>query len=165
MREGGIMSNENAEKKAVKLHTVWVCPKCGETVHEDRQYCDCHADLSGAKARISKNPPEIGRCNFETSRFSCNDCPEGCAWCASFGELVTNRAGFGGKDCLHHGGTARCYCCQSQIKLGFEIGQSISKIMGNITSEKLKAMANAIQEAREKLVLAQGEKAGKPWSA
>jgi hypothetical protein len=157
---------QEPEKKEVsKLHTVWVCPNCGKTVHADRQYCNCHADLSGARARMSKSLPEISPCNFETSCLNCDDCPEDCAWCASFGDLVTNRRGFGGKDCRHNGGTVRCYCCQYQIKLGLYIGQSdISEIMGNTTSETLKTMADVIRDEREKLILARirqkQEKAG-----
>jgi hypothetical protein len=145
-----------AERK--KQHTVWVCPKCGKTVHADRRYCDCHADLSCATARLTKNLPEIGPCNFETSGLNCNDCPEDCAWCASFGDPTTNKRGFGGKDCQHNAGTARCYCCQAQVKLGLEIGESsLSEIMGKITSETQITFADVaefIQEKREKPILA-----------
>jgi hypothetical protein len=149
---------EDDGKKAVRLNTVWVCPKCGATVHADRRYCDCHADLSGAAARLTKDPPDIGRCNFETSGLNCGDCPEDCAWCASFGEPVTNRQGFGGKDCRHNAGTARCYCCQYQVKISLRIGESgLGGIMKIITSEKGVTFADAaeyIQAEMEKPVLA-----------
>jgi hypothetical protein len=146
---------EEKKKEAVKPHTVWVCPGCGKTVHADRQYCGCHTDLSGARARLSKTPAEIDRRNFETSRVSCDDCPEYCAWCASFGDLTTNKRGFGGEGCQHNNGRARCYCCQGQVKLGLRIGEGrISAIMGNITAKNLRTMAEVIQEEMEKPVLA-----------
>jgi hypothetical protein len=146
---------ENGEKKAVTLHTVWVCPGCGKTVHAGRRYCDCHADLASARARLTEKPPESGPLNFETSRISCDDCPENCAWCAGFGDLVTNKRGFGGKDCRHNNGAARCYCCQAQVKIGLIINEkSIFEIMGTITTETLKTMADVIQDEMEKPVLA-----------
>jgi hypothetical protein len=72
---------------------------------------------------MSEDPPEINPCNFETEDLHCGDCPENCKYCASFGIAQTNRAGFGGKECRHKTTeTARCYCCQIQVKLALKIG-------------------------------------------
>jgi hypothetical protein len=149
------MIGKDDEKKTVKKHSVWVCPNCGKTVHYSRLYCVCRCNLSRAASMMAEEPPEIGRCNLETSGLSCDDCPENCAWCAGFGESSTNKQGFGGQDCRHHGETSKCYCCQAQVKIGLEIGgNSISGIIGNATSERLRTMADVIREKTEKLVLA-----------
>jgi predicted CopG family antitoxin len=44
-------------------------------------------------------------------------------WCPSFGLAHTNNSGFGGKDCRHIIGIARCYCCQAQVKLALKTGE------------------------------------------
>jgi hypothetical protein len=154
--------DENKKKETVKPHTVWVCPGCGSTVHADRRYCDCHADLSNARARLTEKPADAGRCNFETSGLCCNDCPENCGWCASFGSPVSNSRGFGGKDCRGYSGTARCYCCRYQVKLALKIaGEGFFRIMGDaalkkddVTANPLKTLSNVIRAEMEKPVLA-----------
>ncbi|MDR3173382.1 MAG: hypothetical protein LBU19_03950 [Treponema sp.] len=110
--------------EAKKAHAVLVCPSCGKTAHISRKYCGCHADLSRAKAAMSEEPPEAGPCNFETEGLHCGDCPEGCRRCASFGHPQTNGAGFGGEDCRHNAGTARCGCCQAQVKIAIKLGKT-----------------------------------------
>jgi hypothetical protein len=159
------MIDDNDEKKTERLYDMWVCPNCGRTVHISRSYCDCHADITSAMVKQSKTPPEIGPCNFETSRLCCNDCPETCKWCPSFASPEPNKKGFGGKDCRHSGSSARCYCCQAQVKIGISLGKAgISKTMGNMTSKSLHIMAGIIQEKVEEMVLArinrEREKAG-----
>jgi hypothetical protein len=110
---------EQAAKQSVFL--MWICPSCGKTVDMSRRYCNCHADVRHAKITASANLPEIGPCNFETERLNCNDCPEDCMYCASFGEPETNSDGYGGKDCRHRFGSAKCYCCQAQIDLALAL--------------------------------------------
>ncbi|MDR1315371.1 MAG: hypothetical protein LBK13_00745 [Spirochaetales bacterium] len=115
--------DEEKKEAAKQTRFMLVCPSCGKTVDMKRRYCDCHADLCNANATASANPPEVGRCNFESPNLTCNDCPEDCMYCASFGEPETNRAGFGGQDCRHKKtGTARCNCCQFQVKIGIKLG-------------------------------------------
>jgi hypothetical protein len=47
-------------------------------------------------------------------------------YCASFGDPVTNNAGYGGKDCQHRFGSAKCYCCQAQIDLGIDFRDNVN---------------------------------------
>jgi hypothetical protein len=108
---------------AKQSYTVSVCPNCGKTVHTSRMYCNCHANLRQAKVRITEEPPEIDRCNFEAVGLTCADCPETCDWCASFGVDHENSQGFGGIDCLYRKNNARCHCCQEQVKFAVELGQ------------------------------------------
>jgi hypothetical protein len=65
-------------------------------------------------------------------------------YCASFGEIETNRAGFGGQGCRHKKTeVAQCYCCQTQVKIGVEIGfVNISEFASKIL-EKQKAEGKA----------------------
>jgi hypothetical protein len=87
--------------------------------------------------RITEEPPEIDRCNFETVGLTCADCPETCDWCASFGVDHTNSQGFGGKDCLRRKNTAHCYCCQAQVKLAAELGQiNFGELLRKAVSDK-----------------------------
>jgi hypothetical protein len=116
------VENDN-KSNAKQSFTVSVCPNCGKTVHGSRMYCDCHANLSQAKVRITEEPPEIDRCNFETAGLTCADCPETCDWCASFGVDHENSQGFGGIDCLRRKNDARCHCCRAQAKISTELGQ------------------------------------------
>lgn len=109
--------NDRKSEGAKKTAVVWVCPSCGRTAHIDRKYCVCHASLSHAAANTLAEPPEVGPCNFEVPGLCCGDCPEDCMYCASFGLPQTNGAGYGGKDCRHRMGIAKCYCCQSQITI------------------------------------------------
>jgi hypothetical protein len=134
---------------------VWVCPACGKTVHLSRSYCDCHAGLFRAKALLSESSPQIGRCNHESSRVNCNDCPENCDWCASFGRPEKNPRGFGGKTCAYRSKTARCNCCQEEIKLDVYLQQTnLQEIIKPVSLKTLKAMSAVIQEALDKPVLA-----------
>jgi hypothetical protein len=164
------MSIEETKKQAKKLNTMWVCPNCGKTLHIKRRYCNCHASLDRAKVRISEELPEIGPCNFESSGLNCNDCPENCMWCASFGFPETDNQGFGGKDCRNNKGTTRCFCCQAQVKLALKIAavdfsellrEALTKKESGaenvfyktadfINSEMCKPVLARIQQAREK---------------
>lgn len=119
------MEAKKSGEEAKKLNSVWICSKCGKTVHIGRRFCVCHNFLSGSKVLMSENSPEIDNCNFETDRVTCNDCPEICDWCASFGKIKTNELGFGGLDCRYRKQDARCFCCQAQVKLGLRICNEI----------------------------------------
>jgi hypothetical protein len=126
--------DEEAGGEAKKQYTYWVCPQCGKTADMRRHYCSCHADLSRSKGvAMSSKPPDVTPCNFETPRIICNDCPENCEWCPSFGDLQTGKKGFGGKDCRGRGTTTRCLCCQTQIKIGLDINSTVDlgKIIEN----------------------------------
>jgi hypothetical protein len=150
------MMGERQEANAKKLYSVWVCPKCGKTAHIDRSYCDCHAGLTHAKVRITEDPPDVDRCNFESNGLTCADCPETCKWCASFGVGITNSEGFGGRDCLYYSpSSVRCCCCQAQVKLAVEIGKiHFGELMGKMNAENFYKMANFIGEQMKAPVLA-----------
>jgi hypothetical protein len=114
---------QDGEKKeaAKQARLMWVCPACKKTVDMSRRYCNCHADLREAATIASVNSPEVGPCNFEAPGLTCYDCPEDCMYCPSFDSPVTNSAGFGGQNCRHNKtGTAKCCCCQAQIKIGID---------------------------------------------
>ncbi|MDR1249015.1 MAG: hypothetical protein LBK63_06905 [Treponema sp.] len=112
------MIGETKKPDARNMNLLKLCPACGKTAHTSRKYCDCHADLRQATFIESTNPPQVEKINFESPGLTCNDCPEDCKYCFSFAEPDTNRDGFGGKDCRHQmTGTARCYCCQGQVKI------------------------------------------------
>jgi hypothetical protein len=120
-----------------KTHLTLVCPSCGKTAHIDRKYCDCHADLRHAAVTTSLDPPDVGPCNFEAPGLHCGDCPEACMYCASFGLPQTNGSGYGGKDCRHNLGIAKCHCCQSQITIAINLRSvSLSKIISEVRKEK-----------------------------
>jgi hypothetical protein len=106
-------------KQAILMN---ICPSCGKTVDLSRRYCNCHADIRQAATTASYNRPDIGPCNFESPGLTCNDCPEDCMYCSSFGEPKINSAGYGGKDCRHKiTGTAKCYCCQAQVGVAIKL--------------------------------------------
>jgi hypothetical protein len=42
-------------------------------------------------------------------------------YCPSFGEPGTNGAGYGGKECQHNSGRAKCYCCQAQVDVALKL--------------------------------------------
>jgi hypothetical protein len=137
------MSVDEDKTNAGQVYSAWVCPDCGKTVHLKRRYCNCHADLSRAKVMVSKEPPEIGPCNFESDSLNCNDCPEDCMWCASFGLPAINNDGFGGNDCLYKKKTVRCFCCQSQVKLSLEIDSvDLSELLRGVLAKKESGAAN-----------------------
>jgi hypothetical protein len=110
---------ETLAKKAAAqpVRTMWICPQCGKTVDMSRRYCNCHAWLGRATTTASADLPEVKPCNFETKGLNCSDCPKDCLYCASFGEPAINSDGYGGKDCQHRFGSAKCYCCQAQIEI------------------------------------------------
>jgi hypothetical protein len=141
---------------AKQSYTVSVCPNCGKTIHTSRMYCDCHANLRQAKMRITGEPPEIDRCNFETAGLTCADCPETCDWCASYGFDHTNSQGFGGKDCMYRRNTARCHCCQTQVKLAVKIGTfNFGEIFRNVTAGKhFYEVSEVIADEMKKPILA-----------
>jgi hypothetical protein len=120
------------------MNLLKLCPACGKTVHATRRYCDCRADLRQATFTESANPPQVEKINFESPGLTCNDCPEDCKYCFSFAEPETNRNGFGGKDCRHQiTGTARCYCCQVQVKIATEIGRTnFTELIREIAAER-----------------------------
>jgi hypothetical protein len=161
---------QNETEKAKRLNSMWVCSKCGKTVHIGRKFCNCHNFLSGSEVLMSENSPEIDICNFETDRLTCADCPEICTWCASFGVIHTNERGFGGRDCRHRNNDARCFCCQAQVEIGLGIneinfGDFVSRDAENTGKKSLmKELADVIQARMEKPVLARingkREKAG-----
>jgi hypothetical protein len=156
-------SNKAFEKEAAavkKLNTMWVCPSCGKTVHISRKHCNCHARLLRASVKISGEDPEIGPCNFEAPGLTCNDCPEDCKWCFSFGVLETNKAGFGGKDCRYNNGSVRCYCCQSQARITLDIVKADFTGLASFILKKQKGeenpfhgMADCIRDAMTRPVL------------
>jgi hypothetical protein len=152
------MAVDEGRTNARRSYFVWVCPNCGKTVHISRSYCDCHADIAQAKARITEKAPEVDKCNFETAGLTCNDCPEPCNWCFSFGVNKTNNTGFGGADCRYRKNDARCYCCQAQVKLAAKLStDDFWKLMngsGGMNSTKFYAMADFIRTEMEKPVLA-----------
>jgi hypothetical protein len=115
---------KNADAAAVKQHFMSVCPSCGKTVHISRNYCNCHARLYRQTVILSEKQPDIGPCNFESPGLTCNDCPENCKWCASFGSSGMNNQGFGGKDCRYNDGSVRCFCCQAQVKIATDLGKA-----------------------------------------
>jgi hypothetical protein len=135
---GKKMAVENGNKSTAKqLYTVSVCPNCGKTVHKSRMYCDCHANLNQAKVRITEEPPEIDRCNFETAGLTCADCPETCDWCASYGVDHANSEGFGGIGCRHRKNDARCHCCQAQAEISTKLGQfNLGELLRKATNVK-----------------------------
>jgi hypothetical protein len=136
---------------------AWVCPQCGKTVHLTRRYCNCRADLRGARVRLSAAPPEVGPCNFESPNITCNDCLIPCAWCAGFGVMETNGNGFGGKGCQHKNTDARCYCCQSQVEIigkltaEVNIAQYMHPKTGEEPPEFLAMMSSASELALTKM--------------
>jgi hypothetical protein len=140
---------QDEEKRAAakQTHTSWACPRCGKTVHISRKYCNCHAKLGGNSVTVSEKLPEIGPCNFETDDLNCNDCPENCMYCASFGLPETNKAGFGGKGCQHNMRTARCYCCQAQVKISIKLSSvAFSEIIREaIEKRKADEKANEVK--------------------
>jgi hypothetical protein len=99
------------------IYTVWICPRCGKTAHLDRKYCNCHERLNRATTSKSAKPPQVGPCNFEVAGLNCNDCPETCMRCHSFGSSETNSDGFGGEGCRHKDSSPLCHCCRSQAKI------------------------------------------------
>jgi hypothetical protein len=162
----------DGQKAGKTMHAVWVCPRCGKTVHTSREYCNCHKSLLRASATVSERP-DIGPCNFETANLNCNDCPAGqdCKWCPSFGYPKTNGEGFGGLDCRYRTGKTQCYCCRDQIKLALEIdNDNIADMIKSIVSKEpgkgsvYLDLANHIHAEMEKPVLARinnnQEKAG-----
>ena len=104
------------KQEAPKTSVMWTCPSCGKTAHISRRFCDCHAALRRASVKRSAGLPDVGPCNFEAPGLCCNDCPGGCARCASFVEPRMNSDGYGGEECKNKAGTERCSCCQFQIK-------------------------------------------------
>jgi hypothetical protein len=148
------MMQNKAAAGEKKTYSMWVCPNCGKTVHLDRVYCDCRADLLQACISTSENTPEIDHCNFETANLSCADCPEDCAWCASFGEPRTKKNGFGGKNCRYRSDISRCYCCQAQVKLANKITEEMNFSGLLTTAEMMRKMADYIRTKREEPVLA-----------
>jgi hypothetical protein len=153
---------ENREEtKKQPTYTTWVCPHCGKTVHIGRKFCNCHTSLSRAKVRISKEQPEIGPCNFETSGLNCNDCPEDCKLCPSFGLPETNIKGFGGEGCTYRANTTRCSCCQFQVKLAIKIPiADFTKLVRKVVAKQGKqedvflTIADQVREELERFVLA-----------
>jgi hypothetical protein len=149
-----------------KLIAVWVCPQCGKTVDQRRRYCSCRAYLAGASVKISEKPPEVGPCNFETSRVTCNDCYENCNRCYRFGSTEKDKNGFGGKECDHNTNRgAKCFCCQAQINIALRVKAELDfeKLILAKTEHNdgespcfancAKAMANLIQAGMENPVL------------
>jgi hypothetical protein len=134
---------------------MFICPKCGKTVNISRVYCDCHTFLSEAKVCFSEASPDVKKCNIETANVNCNDCPEDCTWCASFGSPHTNEYGFGGENCGYRKEQTRCFCCQAQIKIGKEIFTlDMNEILTSMTAEKLNMLAELIKSRIERLVIA-----------
>jgi hypothetical protein len=111
---------------AQPVRTMWICPQCGKTVDMSRRYCNCHTDVRQATTTNSANRPEVGPCNFETKGLNCSDCPEDCLYCASFGEPAINSDGYGGKECRHRFGSAKCNCCQAQIDLAINLRDNVN---------------------------------------
>jgi hypothetical protein len=105
-------------KAAALKRYVKRCPSCGASVHIDRAYCACHTNVTWLSFGPSALPPEVDECNIDESGFTCNDCEnvKNCKVCASFGRNAKNPQGFGGKDCVYKSETARCICCQAEIK-------------------------------------------------
>ena len=132
------MAVEKKEREGPATSLVRVCPSCNKKAHISRRYCDCHADLRDAGVALSADPPEIAPCNFEAPGLCCGDCPADCAYCASFAETKMNSAGFGGEKCRHRNtGTARCYCCQFQVKLSERLrGLAFTEMMDELRKEK-----------------------------
>jgi hypothetical protein len=116
--------SEETKEAEPQTRVMWACPSCGKKAHISRRRCDCGAVLRGAATVVSAKPPDCGPLNFEAPGLSCNDCPEGCPYCSSFGIPETNVDGFGGEECRRRtAGAARCSCCRSQAKAAAELGR------------------------------------------
>jgi hypothetical protein len=121
-----MMGEKKDKAPAKQARLMHICPACGKTVDMSRRYCDCHASLNRAATTVSAEPPEVKPTNFETEGLNCGDCPESCLYCASFGEPAINSDGYGGKDCKHWFGSAKCHCCQAQVDLAIAMRDKVN---------------------------------------